>query len=156
MENILNFDKFKNDIVQFDLIDNQIKELKKHIEPIQKYLKELKAEKLLIQQNLCKVMKLNEIGLCNLPKDPDSNKIPGTIKYIQTNSVVPLTAEQVRKLIETFFEKEIDKFALLNNKQKGQHLIDYIYDKDNRPKVLKESLRKVKSINTELIDDTDN
>jgi len=148
-------DSFKNDVVQFDIIDNKIKELKKHIEPLQKYLKKLKAEKVILQQSICRVMKFKEVGLCNLPKDPESNKIPGTIKFVQTNSVVPLTSEQVKKLIGIFFEKEYDKLTMSNKKQKCNALIDFIYNKDNRPKVIKESIRKVKYIPDNLIEDTD-
>ena len=145
-------DSFKTDIINFDILDNRIKEIKKHLEPLQKILKELKAEKMLIQKSICSVMSSHGIGLCNLPKD-ESNKIPGTIKFMKSNTLAPLNSDQIKLLIENFFDYEYEKLGLKNKKQKAQCLIAYIYDRANRPKVIKESLRRVKSISSELIDD---
>ena len=138
-----NLDLFKKNMVQFDLLDKQIKELKKHIDPYQKMLKELKQKKLELQELICEVMNSHEFELCDLPKKSEED-LPITIKYVKTSVLVPLTQDLVRELISKFFVEEYPSF--FNNLKpldKASFLINYIYNKENRSKKVKETLKKI-------------
>jgi len=145
-ENGFNIILFRKEMEKFDLVETKIKEVTEHLKPLQKCLKDLKAVRNNMKQHICTIMKTHEIDVCNLPKNPETDKVPGAIKYAQTKSILPMTADQVKKLIADWFSNEYEKYVMLDRHKKAQHCIEYIYDKNNRPRIIKETLRKIKTV----------
>ena len=57
---------FKNDVTQFNELENQIKELKRKIKPLQDKIKELTKIKQEKQTEVLSFMETNELDVCNV------------------------------------------------------------------------------------------
>lgn len=131
-------EKFATDVDYYTQIEKQIKGIKDTIKPLRDKLKKLTVEKKEIEIQLCSTLKKNELNEVELP----GNK--GLLEFKVTNSVIPIKQDDIKiKLIE-FFEKgkgsELS-FNSLSPEKKGLGVYNYIYLKENRDKIKKESLK---------------
>lgn len=128
----------KNVNVLFE-IDEDIKELRREIEPLQKKLKYYKDRKKFIQKMVCDFMINNNIDECNI-KEEDAK-----IKYTHAEYSKALTLDALKDLLVQFYKEqheENDDFKFGNYEEKGMYLFNYI--KVNKPKNSKDVLRKLK------------
>lgn len=137
-----NLEEFRKNVADYNDIDFIIKKIKKKMEPLQKNVKILKIQKQKIQQNICRFMGANDIEVCNMPKEIDCD---GALKYMCSENMVPMKHEHIQQGLTKFFEEKHDRseeFLKLQNNEKGSFVFAYI--QDNRPRQIKETIRKVK------------
>lgn len=131
-------ERFATDLEYFAQIEKQIKDIKISIKPLREKLRKLTVEKKEIEIQLCSTLKKNELNEVELP----GNK--GYLEFKVTNSVIPIKQDDIKiKLIE-FFEtgkgSELN-FNSLSPDKKGLEVYNYIYSKENRDKIKKETLK---------------
>jgi hypothetical protein len=133
-----NLDVFITDIEYYTQIEKQIIEVKNLLKPLREKLKKLTNEKKEIELQLSNTMKKNELFEIELPDKK------GIIEYKAKNSLVPIKQDDIKIKMIDFFENgkgsELS-FNSLNPEQKGTELYNFIYAKENRDKILKETLK---------------
>ena len=100
-------------------------------------MKELKQDKKHIEQQMVEFMAENNVEECNLPENT------GKLKFNKSNSLAPVTQQNVKDGILKFFTEESEltsKFNVMPSEEKAEYLINYIY-KVNREVKEKKSLR---------------
>lgn len=131
-------DKFATDVDYYTQIDKQIKDIKNAMKPMREKLKKLTTEKKEIEVQLCNTLKKNELNEVELP----GNK--GLIEFKVTNSVTPIKQDDIKVKLIDFFESgkgsELS-FNSLSPEKKGIEVYNFIYLKENRDKIKKESLK---------------
>lgn len=145
-----NLATLRKDVTQFDEIDNLIKEIKKKMEPFKEQLKMLMAEKKKLQTDICSIMGSLEIESCNLPVVDGIE--PKALKHSVVNSFVPMSQAQVKESLVNFFTSkdclELDK---LSPSDKALLVYNFIYN--NRRKVTRDSLRKIKPVKVDVLEE---
>lgn len=147
-------ENFRKDVVQYDEVEKLIKTIQLQIKPLQEAMKNLKIEKKGIEKDLARFMGSTGVEHANLPVHGNKNGVPldyrgdpcKAIKYSVTETVIPITKDIIKKSLVRFFSGEgsSEKFQKLSIEEKGIRTYDFIYDKKNRQKTTKETLRKVK------------
>jgi hypothetical protein len=131
-------DRFATDVDYYTEINKQIKVVKNTIKPLRENLKKLVIEKKEIELQLCNTLKKNDLDEIELP----GNK--GLLEFKITNSVIPIKQDDIKVKLIDFFESgkgsEIS-FNSLSSEKKGLEVYNYIYLKENRDKIKKESLK---------------
>lgn len=131
-------DKFATDVDYYTQIDKKIKDIKNAMKPLREKLKILTTEKKEIEIQLCNTLKKNELNEVELP----GNK--GLIEFKVTNSVTPIKQDDIKVKLIDFFESgkgsELS-FNSLSSEKKGIEVYNFIYLKENRDKIKKESLK---------------
>lgn len=129
---------FSNDINYYAQLEKQIIDIKNRIKPFQDKLKLLSIEKKDIEKQLCKTMENNDLTIAELPNSK------GSLEYKVKNSVLPIKQSTVKDKITKFFEigygSELS-FNSLDSEKKGEEIYNYIYAKENREKIKKETLK---------------
>lgn len=141
-------ENFRKDVIEFNEIDIMIKKLKEKMEPIKTGIKTLVEKKKVLQKDISSFMATNELTICNLPKDVDS----GAIKYTYSEVPVPMTQAHIKTGLSQFYTSGAylsKEFQMLTDEEKGQYVFKYI--QDTRPKVPKETIRRVKHANMDEI-----
>ncbi len=111
---------FRQDVIEYEKIENQIKEIKDKIKPFQEKLKELNNIKKEKQSNVLNFMKTNELDTCNTNV--------GVLEVKDKKVTKMLTKGDVYDRIYKFFTDEIDKMdKKLSNQEKAEYLHNYIY-----------------------------
>lgn len=156
MTDKISLEIFQKHITQRSEVERYIKETEEKIKPLRDALKNLKAEKKTIDVDICKFMGSNRVEVVNLPHeirnglpiDPKHGNPAQALKYSVTETVETMNKENVRKQLLHFFigPGSQEKFNRLPVEQKTDMVYKFIYDKEHRPKKLKESLRKVKFV----------
>ena len=123
---------FKNDVTQYNDLENQIKELKKKIKPLQDKIKELTKIKQEKQAEVLTFMESNELDMCNI--DTASYELKNT------KSTKQITKGDVYDRLYKFFSEDTDKIHGMNAEEKAKFLHDYIYI-EGREKTVNKSLR---------------
>lgn len=89
-------------------------------------------------------MNNNEIYSCNLPILNSADE-PECIKRIESNVLAPMTQNQVREMLIKFFnEGRCDHFNQLGPNEKAITIFNYIYNKENRPRISREYIKKLR------------
>ncbi len=131
-----NIEKFRQDVEYFARINKDIEEVKLMMKPLKEKLRILTDEKTELEQQLCKIMDKNNLDRAELP----DNK--GIIEYKTRTAVVPVKKDDIRdKLIIFFKEVELSKFNKMTVEEKGNEIFNFIYSKENRETVVKETLK---------------
>ena len=144
-------EKFRNDVIEFSIVDTSLKKLRKEIEPLRTNLRLMTEKKKEIQREIALFMMSNEIDICNLPKDVDESK---ALKYYFTETKKAITHDYIKQCLDSFFENAVDKspeFTSLKPIEKSDFLYNYL--QEHRPKKINQNLRKVKSVNIEEINE---
>lgn len=123
---------FKNDVTQFNELENQIKELKRKIKPLQDKIKELTKIKQEKQTEVLSFMETNELDMCNIDSASYELKSSKTTKQISKGDVY----DRLYK----YFSEDTDKTHGMNSEEKAKFLHDYIYV-EGREKTTNKSLK---------------
>lgn len=110
---------FKNDVTQFNEIEQQIKDLKKKMKPFQDKIKELNKLKQEKQAEVLSFMQSNDLDVCNIDTASYELKDTKTTKQI--------TKGDVYDRIYKFFTDEVENTKSMNPEEKAKYLHDYIY-----------------------------
>lgn len=110
---------FKNDVTQFNEIEQQIKDLKKKMKPFQDKIKELNKLKQEKQAEVLSFMQNNDLDVCNIDTASYELKDTKTTKQI--------TKGDVYDRIYKFFTDEVENTKSMNPEEKAKYLHDYIY-----------------------------
>jgi hypothetical protein len=133
-----NLEVFKSDAKHFAQIDKLIGETKLMMKPFQERLKQLKAEKKELEKEICIVMEANDLKKAELPNNS------GILEYQVKQAMVPVTQKTVKEKMVSFFEEgpgsELS-FNSKNAKMKGLEIHNYIYGKQNREFIKKETIK---------------
>jgi hypothetical protein len=143
-----NIETFRKEVIEFNEIDIIIKKIKEKMEPMKNGIKTLVERKKDLQKSISLFMSSNELSVCNLPKDVDN----GAIKYTCAEVHVPMTQDHMKKAIMSFYDSKehmSEQFLGLSDEEKGQYMISYI--QSSRPKVPRESLRRVKYASIDVV-----
>lgn len=150
---------FQKEVMQYNEVDSLIKTLASQIKPLQETLKNLKSEKKNLEVGLCKFMREKQVANVNLPhvikngnKVDYSGQPAKAIKYVKSEVVAPVTKDQIKESLIRFFSGtgSSEKFQRLSIEEKGTRAYNFIYDKQNRPKKTKETLRRVKYVESKV------
>lgn len=123
---------FKNDVTQYTEIENQIKELKKKMKPLQDKIKELTKIKQEKQAEVLNFMESNDLDVCNTDTASYELKSTKTTKLVSKGDVY----DRLYK----YFSEDTDKTTDMNPEEKAKFLHDYIYV-DGREKVVNKTLK---------------
>ena len=127
---------FRTDVKSYDVLDSEIKDVSDKIKPLSVKLRELKSKKSELQGNICEYMAKNEIDTCNLKS--------GSLLYKESKTMKPVSQSDVKESINLFFQQVVvEDFNKMNNTDKAQELIDFIYE-TNRESSTKATLRRAK------------
>jgi hypothetical protein len=129
---------FRQNVKQFTQIDKLISDLKEQMKPYLERIKQLKLEKAELEKNLCMTMEANDLKQAELP-----NK-SGIVEYKVKQSMVPVTQKTLKEKMILFFEEDEGSkisFNSLTAKNKGSVIYDYIYGKQNRKFIKKETIK---------------
>ena len=111
---------FKNDVTQFNELDNQIKELKKKMKPFQDKIKELTKIKQEKQAEVLSFMETNELDQCNIDN--------ASFELKNTKSTKSITKGDVYDRIYQFFSDEMGNVSSMTSvEEKARFLHNYIY-----------------------------
>ena len=110
---------FKNDVTQFNEIEQQIKDLKKKMKPFQDKIKELNKLKQEKQAEVLSFMQSNDLDVCNIDTASYELKDTKTTKQI--------TKGDVYDRIYKYFTDEVENTKSMNPEEKAKYLHDYIY-----------------------------
>lgn len=110
---------FKNDVTQFNEIEQQIKELKKKMKPFQDKIKELNKLKQEKQAEVLSFMQNNDLDVCNIDTASYELKDTKTTKQI--------TKGDVYDRIYKFFTDEVENTKSMSPEEKAKYLHNYIY-----------------------------
>lgn len=123
---------FKADVEKFNEIDNQIKNIKKQIKPLQDKLKELNKVKQEKELEVLSFMTSNDLDACNTDDTSFEVKSSKVTK--------PITKGDIYDRILKFFSDEIKKINSKDPEELAKNLHNYIYV-DNREKEEKKVLK---------------
>lgn len=123
---------FKNDVTRYTEIENQIKELKKKMKPLQDKIKELTKIKQEKQAEVLNFMESNDLDVCNT--DTASYELKST------KSTKQVSKGDVYDRLYKYFSEDTDKTSDMNPEEKAKFLHDYIYV-DGREKVVNKTLK---------------
>ena len=110
---------FKNDVTQFNEIEQQIKDLKKKMKPFQDKIKELNKLKQEKQAEVLSFMQSNDLDVCNIDTASYELKDTKTTKQI--------TKGDVYDRIYKFFTDEVENTKSMSPEEKAKYLHNYIY-----------------------------
>lgn len=110
---------FKNDVTQFNEIEQQIKDLKKKMKPFQDKIKELNKLKQEKQAEVLSFMQNNDLDVCNIDTASYELKDTKTTKQI--------TKGDVYDRIYKFFTDEVENTKSMSPEEKAKYLHNYIY-----------------------------
>lgn len=144
---------FRENVHQYENINNLIKEINVVMKPLRMNLKELNIEKKRLQLDLCRFMGSYNVSTCNLPIKNETEK-PQALKYAKSMLMTPLT-KSLQDMLFDFFESTQDILGQMNPEERAEACFEFISDKNNRPRYIKESIRKVKYVKNEKIDYAD-
>ena len=89
-------------------------------------------------------MSKNNVEKCNLPKV--SGQQPEAIKYVESSTMAPLTRPQIKESLVNFFNSpESVELNKLSPSEKGLFLFNFLFNKENRQKIKKSVIKKVKA-----------
>ena len=110
---------FKNDVTQFNEIEQQIKDLKRKMKPFQDKIKELNKLKQEKQAEVLSFMQNNDLDVCNIDTASYELKDTKTTKQI--------TKGDVYDRIYKFFTDEVENTKSMSPEEKAKYLHNYIY-----------------------------
>ncbi len=143
-----NIENFRKEVIEYNEIDIMIKKVKQKMEPLKIGLKKLTEKKKELQQCISSFMSTNDLSVCNFPKEIDN----GAIKYTFSEAPVPMTKDNIKNVLTLFYTSGAhmsEEFLKVPDEEKGQYVFKYI--QENRPKVPKETIRRVKHANMDEI-----
>tara|TARA_B110000444_G_C18407986_1_gene396698 strand:- start:128 stop:538 length:411 start_codon:yes stop_codon:yes gene_type:complete len=123
---------FKNDVTHYTEIENQIKELKKKMKPLQDKIKELTKIKQEKQAEVLNFMESNDLDVCNT--DTASYELKST------KSTKQMSKGDIYDRLYKYFSEDTDKTSDMNPEDKAKFLHDYIYV-DCREKTVNKTLK---------------
>lgn len=126
---------FKKELTKFAQIEKDLVETQSLIKPLQNRIKKLKLERKALESNICTTMDSYDIRIVDVGCS--------VLEYKVKNSIVPLTQKTVKEKMIDFFEQGPGSSISFNSfsvREKGEELFNYIYAKDNRTYVKKESI----------------
>ena len=98
-----------------------------------------------MQQNICKLMDNINIGVCNIPEI--DGRTPYALKYTVLNTPLPMSSAHIKELLMLYFNNyDENEFNKLTSSDKALDVFNFLYNKENRHKKERESLRKIKYI----------
>ena len=137
---------FQQNVLQYDEIDKTVILLKQQIKPVQANIKQLMFLKKELQVEICSFMAKNKVRACNLPKI-DQNVDQKALKFLSSETVIPMTQVEVHNQLVKFFRTQnLEKFNSEQPEEKARIVHSFIYDRTNREKKIRESIRKVKFV----------
>jgi len=110
---------FKHDVTQLTEIENEIKELKKKMKPIQEKIKELTAIKKQKTTEVLSFMETNELDNCNTDH--------GTLEMKDCKKTKTVSKGDVYDRLLKYFETEEDKNNTGSAEERARKLHNYIY-----------------------------
>ncbi len=131
---------FKNDAIFYIEIDDIITKTRNEMKPLQEKLKKLIIEKKELEKQLCKTMS-NEKNDLKRVEFSESLKI---LEYKLKRTLVPIKINSVKDKLTLFFEDGPGSklsFNSLKPEEKGDEIYKYIYSKENREVIMKESIK---------------
>jgi len=117
-------DSFKNDVIRFNSIDEQIKVAEAKIKPIRENILSLKKEKLELKNEICIYMDDNEFDQCDLPNN-------GSITFKKKKTIIPVSKQSIREDLNRFFCVGPGKESSFSSKtdiQKATDIYDFLYN----------------------------
>lgn len=123
---------FKADVQKYSTIEQQIKQIKTQLKPLQDKLRELTRARTEKQQEVLQFMATNELDACNTD---DS-----TFEVKNNKVTKPISKGDVYDRIYKFFCEEVTKYNLKDPEEISKKLHDYIYI-EGREKTEKQSLK---------------
>lgn len=111
---------FKKDVVDYNEIDTQIKDLKKKMKPYQDKIKELTQKKKQKQEEVLNFMSSNDLDVCHVGGD-------SKLELKNTEVSKPITKGDVYDRIYKYFSEDADRTKDMDNQEKAKFLHDYIY-----------------------------
>lgn len=111
---------FKKDVVDYNEIDTQIKDLKKKMKPYQDKIKELTQKKKQKQEEVLNFMSSNDLDVCHVGDD-------SKLELKNTEVSKPITKGDVYDRIYKYFSEDADRTKDMDNQEKAKFLHDYIY-----------------------------
>jgi hypothetical protein len=111
---------FKKDVVDYNEIDTQIKDLKKKMKPYQDKIKELTQKKKQKHEEVLNFMSSNNLDVCHVGDD-------SKLELKNTAVSKPITKGDVYDRIYKYFSEDIDKTEGMDIQGKAKFLHDYIY-----------------------------
>jgi hypothetical protein len=133
-------DIFKNDAIYYIQIDEMINNAKNEIKPIQEKIKKLLVEKKELEKQLCKTMSTEKNNL----KRAEFSESLKILEYKTRKTIVPVKISDVKDKLTLFFEDGPGSrlsFNGLKSEEKGDEIYRYIYSKENRETIVKESIK---------------
>lgn len=110
---------FKHDVTQLTEIENEIKELKKKMKPIQEKIKELTAIKKQKTTEVLSFMETNELDNCNTDN--------GTLEMKDCKKTKTVSKGDVYDRLLKYFETGEDKNNTGSSEERARKLHNYIY-----------------------------
>ena len=110
---------FKHDVTQLTEIENEIKELKKKMKPIQEKIKELTAIKKQKTTEVLSFMETNELDNCNTDN--------GTLEMKDCKKTKTVSKGDVYDRLLKYFETDEDKSNTGSSEERARKLHNYIY-----------------------------
>lgn len=123
---------FKNDVTQYSELDNQIKELKRKMKPLQDKIKELTKIKQEKQAEVLTFMEANELDMCNIDT--------ASFELKSTKSTKQITKGDVYDRLYKYFSEDTDKTHGMTPEEKAKFVHDYIYV-EGREKTVNKALK---------------
>lgn len=123
---------FKADVQKYNTIEQQIKQIKTQMKPLQDKLRELTKARTEKQQEVIQFMAANELDACNTDD--------ATFEVKNSKITKPISKGDVYDRIYKFFCEEVTKYNLKDPEQISKKLHDYIYI-EGREKTEKQSLK---------------
>jgi uncharacterized protein YdcH (DUF465 family) len=117
-------DSFKNDVIRFNSIDEQIKVAEAKIKPIRENILSLKKEKLELKNEICIYMDDNEFDQCDLPNN-------GSITFKKRKTIIPVSKQSIREDLNRFFCVGPGKESSFSSKtdiQKATDIYEFLYN----------------------------